>query len=95
MPRRHRPQTTLPNRPVIRAQADIEIMRTLMDLAGMWHGCYRVCRRRKSCASPVVKCFDYNIERVREFTQRLADWPRLDGPRDLDELVEPVDDPLD
>ena len=38
-----------------------------------------------------MRCFDYNIETAGNVLQRLADWRRLDGPRELDELVEPVD----
>ena len=89
MPRRNQPPCDPPP-PLTRGEADIAIMRAIMDMAGMWRGCYRACRRKKGCASPGVKCFDHNIERVRDFTRDLADWPRLDGPRELDELVEPV-----
>ncbi len=78
-----------------RGEADRRLMRTIVDFCVIWHDCHRACRRRKGCASPTVRCFDYNIERVRTYTQRLADWPRIDGPRELDELVEPVDDLLD
>jgi hypothetical protein len=95
MPRRNRPPTTPSSRLVLRKHADIEVMRAIMDLACMWSVCYRACRRRKSCASPTVRCFDHNLERVRKFTADLADWPRLDGPRDPDDLLEPADDPFD
>lgn len=95
MPRRHRPPTTEPSRLILRGEADRILMRQIMNLFGMWGWCYRSCRRHKGCASPTVKCFDHNIDAVRRILEGLAEWPRLDGPRELDELVEPVDDLFD
>ena len=94
MPRRHRPPIDPPPA-LTRAEADIEIMLALMNMVGMWRVCYRACRRRKACASPDVKCFDHNIERVRALVDDLAGWRRLDGPRPLAERVEPVDELFD
>ena len=93
MPDRNPPAN--PRRIITRGQADRLMMRAIMDMNFVWMGCYRACRRKKGCASPDVGCFDHNIERVRDFTFRLAHWRRLDGPRELAELVEPVDDFLD
>jgi hypothetical protein len=42
-----------------------------------------------------VRCFDDNIETAGNILRQLADWRRLDGPRELDELVEPVDEFVD
>ena len=95
MPRRHRPPTTEPSRPMLRGEADRMLMRQIVNFLEAWHGCDRACRRHKGCASPTVKCFDHNIEIARKVLGRLADWSRLDGPREVDELVEPVQDLLD
>ncbi len=92
MPRRHRPPTTEPTRLILRGEADRMVMRQLVNMFGVWRWCHRNCRRHKGCASPTVVCFDYNIETARETIERLANWPRLDGPRELDELLEPVGD---
>jgi hypothetical protein len=95
MPRRHRPPTTEPSRLILRGEADRMLMRKIVNFFGVWAWCYRSCRRHKGCASPTVKCFDHNIETARKILQQLADWPRLDGPRELDDLVEPVEDLFD
>jgi hypothetical protein len=95
MPRRNRPPTTLPAGRMTRGEADLMLMREIVNLFAAWEGCYRACRRHKSCVSPTVHCFDHNIETVREGLRRLADWPRLDGPREPDELAAPVDDLFD
>lgn len=80
---------------VTRGQADRLMMRAIMDMNFVWVSCHRACRRKKSCASPDVWCFDQNIDQVREFTFRLARWRRLDGPREPHELVQPAGDLID
>ena len=76
---------------MLRGHVDRLLMRKLMDFVDVWHDCDRACRRRKGCASPTVECFDDNTERVRLIFGKAADWRRLDGPRDLDEIVEPIE----
>jgi hypothetical protein len=94
MPRRHRPPCE-PPAALTRGEADRILMRKIVDMFETWRWCYRPCRRRKGCASATVRCFDHNIETAGNILERLANWRRLDGPRELDELVEPVGEFVD
>jgi hypothetical protein len=89
MTRRHRPVTAT-RRVVLRGEADRMAMREIVNFFGAWHDCYRKCRRAKACASPTVHCFDFNIATARKMLTEIANWRRLDGPRDPDDLLEPV-----
>ena len=96
MPRRIRIPSPLPQEFRTREIADIKIMRLIARTMGFPETCHRAaCRRKRSCASPTVACFDENIEVVREFAEGLADWARLDGPRDPAEFDRPVTKLLD
>ena len=35
-------------------------------------------------------CFDHNIGTARKMLNDIANWRRLEGPRDPDDLLEPV-----
>ena len=89
MTRRHR-SVTVTRRIVLRAEADRMAMRDIVNFFGVWGWCHRKCRRRKGCASPTVMCFDYNIATARKMLGEMANWRRLDGPRDPDDLLQPV-----
>ena len=94
MPRRHRPPCN-PPQVLTRGAADLILMRKIVDLFETWRGCHRACRRGKGCASPTVRCFDHNIETARKILDELASWRRLDGPREFEEVVRPVDEFID
>jgi hypothetical protein len=81
--------------PHTRGAVDIKIMRSIIGFLGTWQHCCAACRRHKRCASPAVACFDVNLETIRETLENLAEWPRLDGPRQPDEANGPVGDLLD
>jgi len=83
-----RPDTT-------RAEADIVLMRQIVGFFATWRSCHASCRRAKRCTSPTVACFDRNSGRFQATFEALADWPRLDGPRDPDELDRPAYDTYD
>jgi hypothetical protein len=89
MPRGRRPVTTT-RRVVLRAEADRMAMRDIVDFFGVWAWCYRRCRRQKGCASPTVVCFDHNIATARKILHDIANWRRLDGPRQPEDLLDPV-----
>jgi hypothetical protein len=78
-----------------RGNADRAIMRSVVDLFGIWETCHKACRRRKACASPTIACFDVNCETLREQLEALAAWPRLDGPREESDLGQPVGELFD
>lgn len=96
MPRKNRIPSPLPPELATRRIADIRIMRLIARTMGFPETCRRAaCRRKRSCASPTVACFDENIEAVRDFAHGLADWARLDGPRGPEELDRPVTELFD
>jgi hypothetical protein len=78
-----------------RGNADLAIMRNVVDFFGIWETCHKACRRGKTCASPTIACFDTNAERLRELLEALAEWPRLEGPREEADLKGPVGELFD
>jgi hypothetical protein len=93
----HRPPRprVLPPELRTRAVADLMMMRSIVGFLGSWQYCERACKRQRGCANPNVACFDRNRERIRDYLERLADWPRLDGPREPDVAAGPIGDILD
>ena len=93
----HRPPRPriLPPELRTRAVADLMIMRSIVGFLGRWQYCSRACKRQRGCADPNVECFDRNREVIRDYLERLADWPRLDGPRNPDAAAGPIGDILD
>jgi hypothetical protein len=88
MPRKLRLPTPLPAEFRTREITDIRLMRSIVNLIGCWDRCYRACRRKRGCASPTVGCFDDNIEMIQEVLTDMANWRRLEGLRDTEELKE-------
>lgn len=96
MPRKVRIPSPLPAEFRTREIADIRIMRLIARTMGFPETCHRAaCRRKRSCASPTVACFDENIDAVRNFADGLAGWTRLDGPRPPEDLDQPITELLD
>jgi len=80
-----------PPRPVMtRGEADRLLMRLMVRFTGGWEECMPACRRAGRCASPEVACFDRHIDRIRDTFEAAAAWQRLDGPREPEELAQPV-----
>jgi hypothetical protein len=73
----------------------MKLMRAIVGFLGGWAECSKACRRARRCASPSVGCFDANLDAIRAQLEALADWPRLEGPRDPAELGRPVEFLLD
>lgn len=89
MPRRRKSSAAARARPLrsrdlTRGQLDIALMRCIIGFLGTWRGCFRACRRMKGCADPTCACFDLNRENIQEMLTEIAEWPRLDGPREED-----------
>ena len=88
LPRKLRLPTPLPPELRTREITDIRLMRWIVNFIGCWDGCSRACRRKRGCASLTVKCFDPNIAMIQEVLTDMANWRRLEGPRDPEELEE-------
>jgi hypothetical protein len=95
----HRPSPLLkpPEGEMTRGAADLYLMRKIIQFFGTWADCNAACRRHKRCASPTVACFDHNRDIARKILDEFANWRRLDGPREPDELTELItlDDLID
>jgi hypothetical protein len=80
----------LPPALATRGNADILLMRSLVNFLEFWRRCTPRCRRAQCCADPAAACFDANAERIQEIFADIADWPRFDGPRDPEDEAGPI-----
>ena len=94
MPKSRRLAVALPPRSPTRRDADLMLMRSIVDLVGAFKKCAPACRRHKRCASSTVACFDANSETIQDVLEDLATWRRFDGPRPPDEDAAPVGEHL-
>jgi hypothetical protein len=85
----------LPPALATRANADIMLMRLLVNFLDAWKNCGPRCRRARCCTDPTAACFDLNAERIRAIFEAIADWPRFDGPRDPEDAAGPIGDLFD
>ena len=84
------PIAPLPAELRTRGNADLRLMRLIVNFAGVWIDCYPACRRAGRCAHPLVPCFDPNADALHDMFVALTEWPRFDGPRDPEEDAAPV-----
>jgi hypothetical protein len=77
-----------------RRDADLMVMRSIVELMGAYRTCVPACRRHRRCASATVACFDLNSEKLQDILEELATWRRFEGPRSPEEEARPVGEQL-
>ena len=92
----HRPPrpSILPPELRTRAVADLMMMRSIVGFIGSCN-IASVPASASAAAPTPMSVLRRNRDRIRDYLERLADWPRLDGPRDPDAAAGSIGDILD